>query len=372
MTSCMRKVKKYNEFVNESIISKAKELINFKQIKKNDEVASKYFDMIYADFEKKKDLLKVFIDDDPHFKTFKYKIDDNEDNFANMGNTSDGGINITMELIDNISNWDSDISRGRIEATIYKPYKGDLKLFGRQINTNELIIDENGTSRDTYSYINISPKKINEIIKFFKSKFIEKYPTLHNHTQFSYSTLFSIDKKLVSDLEEKRRQKQEKDKADQIIFNKKILSIIEEKSILTIDDVEDIFLEKTDQLRCELIVKRGYFCDNGFFTHTVFDERDYCEKINTEYVVDDDLKKLKKDKIYYILQFDENIGNFDGVVIKDFIDNSTRVKGYFNLIEYGRSYPIIRKAPRSGQKFSLLRKFDNFYKHNYVFILEQK
>ena len=76
----MRYLKTFNE-INESkfdrVVNKGKEILNFRTIKENDKIAKKYIDLIYKDWNEKKDLLKVFLNMDSEFIT--YRINDNED-----------------------------------------------------------------------------------------------------------------------------------------------------------------------------------------------------------------------------------------------------------------------------------------------------
>lgn len=192
----MRIIKSYESYVSESIISKAKELFNFRQISENDKIAKKYIDMIYKDWNKNKNLLKSFISISDDSTTFKYLISDNESDICGTG-TSEEHILIQLILIKDISNWQSDTSRARISAKIFKPYIGSKELFGRDIKTDKIIINDNGIDGDVYSYINISHNQVSKIIDFFKSEFIKKYPVLSTSKYFDESFGIELSDKYI-------------------------------------------------------------------------------------------------------------------------------------------------------------------------------
>ena len=78
----MKHIDSYQNFLFESKlvglaskgVFKVKEFANILQIKSNDKITSKYFDMIYQDYSKDKDLCKVRICLHDTYDTFSYKI----------------------------------------------------------------------------------------------------------------------------------------------------------------------------------------------------------------------------------------------------------------------------------------------------------
>jgi hypothetical protein len=55
------KLHRYNQFINEGIISKGLELLNYKTVKENDKIAQKYLKMVYDNYNKHKNLMAVKI-----------------------------------------------------------------------------------------------------------------------------------------------------------------------------------------------------------------------------------------------------------------------------------------------------------------------
>jgi len=89
------KIQKYQEFINEGIISKGLELINYKTVKENDKIAKKYIDMIYQNYNKHKNVMATKIFDNGTHCTLIYKI--SEDPYAQAG-TSGGEYQNTSKL----------------------------------------------------------------------------------------------------------------------------------------------------------------------------------------------------------------------------------------------------------------------------------
>ena len=152
-----------------NFLSKAKEFSNRKQILENDKLVSKYFDLIYQDWDFYKDLNRVKIYENSGYIGFSYLVSDNKKADVMWANRDEGDITINLTLIeDNILlDWQRDISRGRIEAHISTSI-GESLLFGRKMENNKVVENERGIEDiDTWSYLNISKNKIEKIINYF-------------------------------------------------------------------------------------------------------------------------------------------------------------------------------------------------------------
>lgn len=166
------KLQKYQEFINEGIISKGLELINYKTVKENDKIAKKYIDMIYQNYNKHKNVMAAKIFDNGSYCTLIYKI--SEDPYAQAGTA--GGeypkyIEVKLTSIRE-SGWHNDITRARIE--VEKNGDGPSKrLIGRDMKTNKVLTSENGLNdNDVYNYINISQSQVDKLIEFLKKSIL--------------------------------------------------------------------------------------------------------------------------------------------------------------------------------------------------------
>jgi len=177
--------------IGNNLLSIIKEIPNRKEILINDKIAEKYINLIYEDWEKNKDIFRAKIADSGYFVTLWYKVSNYPNGHVNTlpgwGNRGDGELLIQINLIRTniLFDFDNDISRARISADIFFPYKGCFNLFGRDLETNKLIVNEKGIEYDVYDYINISKDKVEKLIKFIKNKYIEEYPELKGEKYFN-------------------------------------------------------------------------------------------------------------------------------------------------------------------------------------------
>lgn len=290
-------IKKYKDFLNESILGKAKELTNFRTISKNDLIADKYIDMIYADWEKKKDVIKAFIVQNNGYDIMTYRISDDTDSYAGAGNKNDGDIEIKLTHIKE-SGWDRDISDGRIEVTVFKPYKGDLVVLGRGLNSGDIINDDDGVKENS-SYVNISGKKAKDVISFMKSKFIEKYPDLKSSKNLSYLSVFEVDKDLVKsrkDKYEKRRKEQEEEYHRK---RKEASDILNKDSKFDEGYFEDVFLESQEEFGFSMSVVKFLRKDNNVFYSKMFSKYELVSSVEYSSLKYD----LEEDVLYVLLEF---------------------------------------------------------------------
>jgi hypothetical protein len=160
-----------------------KKILHFKKIRENDLVSSKFFDMIYADYEANKNLGKAKIYFDNWIK-LKYLISVNS--LSIIDKTYEHPDDKTIEIVFILDIQKKDITEAKIDVEIFKENKGNFKIVSRRKDNKKLIYDENGIEMDRkllYPYIDISSDKVIEIIEFFKNEFIKKYPDLKENTR---------------------------------------------------------------------------------------------------------------------------------------------------------------------------------------------
>lgn len=260
------KLYRYKDFTNEGIISKGLELLNYRTIKENDKIAKKYIEMIYKDWEKNKNLMAVFLNFNDSNTSLTYKISDDPYTQCNTkgGDFEKETSEIKLMSI-NESGWDSDITRARIEATKFVQYKGDLHLFGRDMETNEVIVDNNGIEGDVYAYLNISKDQVDRLINFFKGKFIEKYPQLRGNKHFSYIEILKHDKDLKDFLIKRSEDKRKSHIEQRKLEEEKYTNLIKEHAKFDEQDIKDLFVDLTDfineRIYCKLNITIGYVDD---------------------------------------------------------------------------------------------------------------
>lgn len=294
-------IKKYKDFLNEGILGKAKELANFRTISKNDLIADKYINMIYTDWEKKKDVIKAFIVQNNGYDIMTYRISDDTDSYAGAGNKNDGDIEIKLTHIKE-SGWDRDISDGRIEVTVFKPYKGDLVVLGRGLNSGDIINDDDGVKENS-SYVNISGKKAKDVISFMKSKFIEKYPDLKSSKNLSYLSVFEVDKDLVKSRKDKYEKKRKEQEEEYHRMQKEASDILNRDSKFDEGYFEDVFLESQEEFGFSMNVVKFLRKDNNVFYSKMFSKYEHIS--STTY--DGFGYELENDILYVLLGFDTSI-----------------------------------------------------------------
>lgn len=316
----MKHIKRIDELNINRMLTKGKEILNYSKVKENNKIGKKYIDMIYDDYRKKNDLLKVFLNTDSMF--LKYKISDNYKNFAGIGNMDKGDIEIKLNLAD--YDYDNDISGARIEASVFIPYKGNLPLFGRDMKTNDLIIDDNGIEDNVYDYINISQSDAINLMEFFKKEYINKYPEMKNEKVFNYMTIFKYDKELYKKI-------QQKDKDEREIYEKNrkeretIADSIIDKSSISTEDIEDLILELDDEMDFNVSISPAAYVDGRLYMKRKMGRA----QIYFTYKCDG----LNSDSTYWVLYFNEHEDEkFDISKVQDFFSKSTRINKMFNII----------------------------------------
>lgn len=304
------KVHRYQEFINEGIISKGLELINYKTVKENDKIAKKYIDMIYQNYNKHKNVMAAKIFESDGYTNFWYKI--SEDPYAQAG--TGGGeypdyIEVKLMSIRE-SGWDNDITRARIEVE-----KNGKRLIGRDIKTNKVLISETGLNDNVYSYINISQSQVDKTINFFKSEYIKKYPEMSEFKAFNYMRVLEIDKDLQKKLkdryESKRKEYEDNRKDLEVKFNE----IIDKNASNTIDEVKDYFIDLTDMINEEMCNS-----DLSVEVSTLINETACIRsqsilsgKFYFNFIIKNIPDFFRKDKIYYILDYTISFEDDDSV-----------------------------------------------------------
>jgi hypothetical protein len=240
------KLHKYQEFINEGVISKGLELLNYKTVNENDKIAKKYIDMIYDNYSEHKNIMAAKICENNGYTSFWYKI--SKDPYAQVG-TSGGEypdyIEVKLTSI-NQTGWSNDITRARIEVE-----KDGKYIIGRNMKTNKLVTSETGLD-NVYPYINISQSQVDKMIKFFKSEYIKKYPEMSIFKAFNYMRVLEIDKDLQKKLKDRYENKRTEYENNRKELENKFNKIIEENSSNTSDDIKDYFIDLTDFINDEM------------------------------------------------------------------------------------------------------------------------
>lgn len=370
------KLHKYQEFINEGIISKGLELLNYKTVKENDKIAKKYIDMIYTNYNKHKNVMAAKMFESDGYTNFWYKI--SEDPYAQAG--TGGGeypdyIEVKLTSISQIG-WQNDITRARIEVE-----KNGKKIIGRDIKTNKLVTSETGLD-NVYSYINISQSQVDKMIGFFKSEYIKKYPEMSDFKAFNYMRVLEIDKDLQKKLKDRYDKKRSEHEDNRKSLEEKFNEIIDKNASNTIDEVKDYFIDLTDMINEEM-------CDSDLNVEisTLVNETAcirYQSKLSGNFYFNFIIKNIpdffKRDKIYYILDYTlvpemdedggliENDTEIDFEKIKKFLekeysvsqDDRNQKNSKFKLCAIGD--PVID---------STLQAFKNIMSDKVVIILEQ-
>lgn len=340
---------KYHQFINEGL----KEIINFRQIKVNDQIAKKYIDMMYADYENKKDLLQVFIVDD----SLSYHLHD--DPFLHAGtNLPEGGLDIKLNRNS------SGISGGEISVEIFIPRRGTNPIFGRSRSDGKIIFNDKGITENIHEYINISQSIVDKALTFFRKEYVKKYPELgKNIRHLNPNKILDIDKDLFDS-----RIKKIKDLriANEIEYTKKKeynLSYIEKNSKYTSEDIEDFFLDLSDSM-CNLkCVALGYYDGVDFnYTNHFFTKYKSISSIDNKMLVDLIDYEYLKEGIYYIVMYNHpyiEMGLNEDKIIK-FLNDDKRIKNLFEVIStgYGRGKEknILSEVCNSTEYGILLRQ----------------
>jgi hypothetical protein len=308
------KVQRYQEFINEGIISKGLELLNYKKIKDNDKIAKKYIDMIYQNYNKHKNVMAAKIFDNGSHCTLIYKI--SEDPYAQAGTA--GGeypeyIEVKLTSIRE-SGWDNDITRARIEVD--KNGSGPSKrLIGRDMKTNKVLTSETGLNdNDVYSYINISQSQVDKLIEFFKKEYIKKYPEMSGFKAFNYMRVLEIDEDLQKKLKDRYESKRKEYEDNRKDLGVKLNEIIDKNASNTIDEAEDYFIDLTD-LAKEMFNSELSVSISTRINDVVGIKSRIFDKFYSNFMFKNIPDFFRQDKIYYILEYsmlDEDGHDHDG------------------------------------------------------------
>lgn len=365
------KLQRYQEFINEGIISKGLELLNYKTVKENDKIAKKYIDMIYANYNKHKNVMAAKIFDNGSHCTLIYKI--SEDPYAQAGTA--GGeypdyIEVKLTSIRE-AGWHNDITRARLEVE-----KNGKNIIGIDMKTNKLVTSETGLD-NVYSYINISQGQVDKAINFFKSEYIKKYPEMIDFKAFNYMRVLEIDKELGKKLKNRYESKRKEYEDNRKDLEAKFNEIIDKNASNTIDEVKDYFIDLTDMVNEEM-------CNSGLnvqistlVNETACIKSQYSGYSYFHFIIKNIPDFFRKDKIYYILDY-----------AMDFEDDGTESDGghiNFEKIEkfLQTEYSIsMDDRKQENSKFKLcaigdpsfdpmLRPFKNIMRDKIVIILEQ-
>lgn len=193
----MANIKKFGEETGKSknFINRVRDFLTPEQVKKNNETAKKYIELVIDDWNKRQDLLKVFIADSDSSCSLTYRISQNPYDLPNTGGMSPHYIEVKLMVIKERFGWPNDISRARFEVHRHDDYKGERPLVGRDMETGDVVEDMEGINKYVYDYINISPHLIKDIVSFFIKEFKSKYPSMDKY--YNYMRLFELDKDLA-------------------------------------------------------------------------------------------------------------------------------------------------------------------------------
>lgn len=227
------KLLRYTQF-NESILSKATELINYKALAENDKIAQKYLDMIYKDYKEKGNLLAVKIIDN----VIIYKL--SKDNPYAEAGTSGGEfdyIDIKLSSLDETHG----ISAGTIRIEKSRPSKN---IIGTDKKTGKPVEYIDGIDQKLHKdYINISKSLVDKTIKFFKEEYIKKYPTMKGEKYFNSMRIYEIDKELSDKVQKHSNNKREISKQKNEEKRNYIINNINEKSFYSKEDILNYFID---------------------------------------------------------------------------------------------------------------------------------
>lgn len=270
----MKHIKSYTKH-NEGILSKAKELVNYS--KKADELCSKYIKMIYDDWNKNKDLFRMTIRVDGKNYNFKYKITDDKFGSPNAnamtGNHAEDSLEIEFSFRDNILTSNYDKTQARMEVEKFKSYLGMLCVVGKNLNTGELIYDENGVRDKSYTYLNVPSKEVKKMIQFFIGKFKEKYPTIGTGTYKNYHSMaiLEIDKELGKKLSDKSKSDWKKsgdDHEKKVAEQTKIVEDILGKLKIEKIQITDLFYEIEDKYKSHIDYDQAAFINGSLYLYS--------------------------------------------------------------------------------------------------------
>ena len=374
------KLQTHNQFINEGVISKRLELLNYKTVKENDRIAQKCLKMVYDNYNKHKNLMAVKIIINSGYTTLWYKI--SEDPYTQAGTA--GGeypdyIEVELTSINEMG-WSSDLTRARIEVE-----KNGKHLIGRDMDTNKTIESEHGIDKYVYEYLNISQSQVDKMINFFKSEYIKKYPEMRDFKAFNYNRILEIDRELKKELENKYKSDRKKHEDDRIELQNKFKDFIERNAKFDHEEINDYFIDLIDYMNDTILDEKpsigiGTIIDNKFVTLIKRTNSNSFFKDGLFYFLKDgiyDIQGIKRGKIYYYLDFnipdfslgedDEDIsgGTLNYEEIEKFVENeyhlSTDEKkntnGTFKLIDIGDENKLFR---------SLMNKIQ------FVILIEQK
>lgn len=294
------KLQRYQEFINEGIISKGLELLNYKTVKENDKIAKKYIDMIYDNYNKHKNVMAAKIFDNGSHCTLIYKI--SEDPYAQAGTA--GGeypdyIEVKLTSIRE-TGWSNDITRARIEVE-----KNGKNIIGRDMKTNKLVTSETGLD-NVYDYINISQDQVDKTINFFKSEYIKKYPEMSDFKAFNFMKVLEIDKELGKKLKDRYESKRKEHEDNRKYLEEKFNEFIDKNASNTIEDVKDYFIDLTDMINEEMFDSKPNVDISTLVNETVCIRHQ--SKLSGKFYFNFIKKNIpdffRKDRIYYILDYD--------------------------------------------------------------------
>jgi hypothetical protein len=367
------KLQRYNQFINEGIISKGLELLNYKTVKENDKIAQKYLKMIYDNYDKHKNLMAIKISINSGYTSFWYKI--SEDPYTQAGtrggNFSDY-IEVKLTTIQE-SGWPSDITRARIEVE-----KNGKYLIGKNMDTNKTIEAESGIDSTILPYINISQSQVDKMINFFKTEYIKKYPEMIDDLKFNYMRIFEIDKEIRKSLENRDKASRKKYEDDRIQFENKFKDFIDLNAKFDHEEINDYFIDLIDHMSDTIYEKPSIGIG------TIIDDKfaDLVKKVDSSFFKDgffysrklNNIQGIKPGKIYYYLNFnipDNQAEDFIGVtlnyekivgIVEKFIeseyhlstDENKNTNETFKLIDIGDDNELFRSSFLKKKTFIIL------------------
>jgi len=369
------KLHRYNQFINEGIISKGLELLNYKTVKENDKIAQKYLKMVYDNYNKHKNLMAVKIAINSGHTTLWYKI--SEDPYTQAGTAGGEYPKYTEVEITSINEmgWNSDITRARIEVE-----KDGKRLIGRDMDTNKTIESESGIDKDVYSYLNISQSQVDKMIDFFKSEYIKKYPEMANFKAFNYMRILEIDKGLKKLLEDRYKNSRKKHEDDRIELENKFKDFIDQNAKFDHEEINDYFIDLIDYMNDTILDEKpsigiGTIIGDKFVTLIKrIDVNSFFKDGLFNFTKLDNIQGIKPGKIYYYLDFNQPLfdegedvvgGTLNYEKIEKFVESEYQLSTD-NKKNTNRTFKLID----IGDQNELFRSF--FKELQFVILIEQK
>lgn len=218
----------------------------------------------------------------------------------------------------------------RIEATVFREYRGNLNLFGRSMKDNKIIQDDKGIREDVYDYINISRSKAVECVKTISGEILKKYPKIE---WIGGEKRITVDRfwNLYPDMLEKHQryieEKTRKDESEYGPKQMKIKSDILSKTKIGPDELRDLIYELEDDFGYELKIMNSEVSD-GIMTIVTNTDPVNTQKFNNRNII--------PDGIYYLISVSSDAANrlnySDSDKTDQYFRNNRRIRSRFDYL----------------------------------------